>query len=469
MINLKNQKFNQIKLVEILFCMFPLSFIAGNLILTLNLIIFIILSLFVIKKEKLPLKIGTAHWLLIAFFLYLLLSTTIQFQMPGFLNEKTKDWPLESQPYFKSITLLRYLVLFFIVDILFVNKIINLKKLFIFSLICTSFVCIDIFIQYFSGTDIFGYTKNSDRISGPFGDEYIAGSYLLKFSFFSFFGFLALIKNKKYTKYFLIIIMALHIFAVTLTGNRMPLVLFLFGFFLAFILVKNLRFIIFCSLFAFLVMFGFLSKYDKNFSLTYSAFFSEINILKQNNNKQPEKPAIESKETVNMPKILHGRRDWLIDTNKFLILGGSGHRSIFQTSLWVWKMNPITGFGLKSFRVKCWDILTMVRNSVFAVEANLNCATHSHNYYLEILVEAGIIGLFILFLFFIVILKNSYLYLKKYYQTNSVEIYLLIPIIIIFLVEIWPLKSSGSFFTTWNATYLWLYVPLLTTYQKKLI
>ena len=68
MINLKNQKFNQIKLVEILFCMFPLSFIAGNLILTLNLIIFIILSLFVIKKEKLPLKIGTAHWLLIAFF-----------------------------------------------------------------------------------------------------------------------------------------------------------------------------------------------------------------------------------------------------------------------------------------------------------------------------------------------------------------------------------------------------------------
>ena len=92
------------------------------------------------------------------------------------------------------------------VNILFVNMIINLKKLFLFCLICSSFVCIDIFFQYINGTDLFGYKNLIDRNSGPFGDEFIAGSYLLKYSFFSFFGFLALNKNKKYSSFFLIII-----------------------------------------------------------------------------------------------------------------------------------------------------------------------------------------------------------------------------------------------------------------------
>ena len=108
----------------------------------------------------------------------------------------------------------------------------------------------------------------------------------------------------------------------------------------------------------------------------------------------------------------------------------------------------------------------MIRNTIFGKEANLNCATHSHNYYLELLVETVIIGVTLLVIFFIIILKNSYLYLKNYYQTKNNEIYFLIPVIIIFLVEIWPLKSSGSFFTTWNATFFWLYFPLLITFQK---
>ena len=165
MINLKNQKFNLTKLVEILFYAFPLSFILGNLIVSLNLVAFIISSLFLIKKEKMTFKLNGAHWLIVAFFLYVLLSTTIQFQIPGFLSEYIKDWPLENHPAFKSFLLIRYLILIFVVNILFVNKIINLKKLFLFCLICSSFVCIDIFFQYFNGTDLFGYKNLIDRNS----------------------------------------------------------------------------------------------------------------------------------------------------------------------------------------------------------------------------------------------------------------------------------------------------------------
>ena len=112
MINLKNQKFNLINLVEILFYTFPLSFIVGNFMLSLHLMIFIILSLFLIKNERLSFKANLSHWIIATFFLYLFLSTTIQFQIPGFLNEKTRDWPIESHPIFKSLILIRYLILF---------------------------------------------------------------------------------------------------------------------------------------------------------------------------------------------------------------------------------------------------------------------------------------------------------------------------------------------------------------------
>ena len=101
---------------------------------------------------------------------------------PAAWNEQGTD------AIFKSFSLIRFIILIFIVDILFSNKIINLKKLFLFSLFCTSFVSFDILVQYFTGFDLFGL--KGDKVvaeirpnSGPFGDEYIAGSYLQKFSF----------------------------------------------------------------------------------------------------------------------------------------------------------------------------------------------------------------------------------------------------------------------------------------------
>ena len=49
-------------------------------------------------------------------------------------------------------------------------------------------MCFDIFIQYFFGKDIFGYEIIYDRkLSGPFGDELIAGGYVQRFSLFAFF------------------------------------------------------------------------------------------------------------------------------------------------------------------------------------------------------------------------------------------------------------------------------------------
>ena len=83
----KNQKINEIKFIEILFYTFPLSFIIGNLALSIHLLLFIIASLFVIQRKQLSFRFNNSCWILIAFFLYFFISTTLQFQSPGFLNE----------------------------------------------------------------------------------------------------------------------------------------------------------------------------------------------------------------------------------------------------------------------------------------------------------------------------------------------------------------------------------------------
>ena len=40
-------------------------------------------------------------------------------------------------------------------------------------------------------------------------------------------------------------------------------------------------------------------------------------------------------------------------------------------------------------------------------------------------------------------------------------------IIISLFIEIWPIKSTGSFFTTWGATYFWITVALLISEKNR--
>jgi Lipid A core - O-antigen ligase and related enzymes len=146
---------------------------------------------------------------------------------------------------------------------------------------------------------------------------------------------------------------------------------------------------------------------------------------------------------------------------KTSFLRTSGHFSLYRTSITMWKEQPLFGFGLKSFRIKCWEILPRV--------ANRSCSTHSHNYYFELLSEAGIVGAGLIVLFFLILLKDSYYYLRKYNEKEYSDLVFIIPVIIVVFLEIWPLKSSGSFFTTWNATLFWLNVSILMAVNKKSI
>ena len=53
------------------------------------------------------------------------------------------------------------------------------------------------------------------------------------------------------------------------------------------------------------------------------------------------------------------------------------------------------------------------------------------------------------------------IYIIQINKNKSVEIILLASIVISILLEIWPIKSTGSFFSTWNATFFWLFISML--------
>ena len=63
----KNQKISEIQLVQILFYTFPLTFIVGNLIVSLHSLIFIIASLFLIKSRELNYRFNNLYWFLSIF------------------------------------------------------------------------------------------------------------------------------------------------------------------------------------------------------------------------------------------------------------------------------------------------------------------------------------------------------------------------------------------------------------------
>ena len=427
---------------------------------SLHLLLFLILSLFVVKIEQLTFNFKNSYWLLIAFFLYFFLSTAIQFQIPGVLNDaifvQQPSWIYH--PIFKSFLLIRFLVLLFVIDILFFNKIIKLKNFFLISLLCTSFVSIDVIIQYIFGADLFGLKSAGYRNSGPFGDELIAGGYLQKFSFFSFFYIFEFKKNKKFN-YFLVFMIVILLIGILLSGNRMPMLLFFFGCFLIILFVKKLRVAMLSSILIFISIFFLIFKSDPMMHNKYSTFFSQINLLNYIQNNE----SIEKVKKVEDLKQEDNKKN-----NEFTFLGETGHGVIFRTAIIMWLEQPLFGFGQKSFRIKCHEINSPETLDIRTMILPRGCSTHPHNYYLEILSEGGIIGAVLLIAFFVFLLKNSIANQIKNNYTINPEKYLLIPVILIFFLEVWPLKSTGSFFTTWNASFFWLTAGiLLATNTKK--
>jgi len=238
-------------------------------------------------------------------------------------------------------------------------------------------------------------------------------------------------KSKQLSKYLIPILFVIFFTAIILSGNRMPLLLFVFSIFLILLLTKQVRkyFLSFVVIFTliFTIIFNFNSEVKTNFSNLHKQI-SKITIIIFNKDLDDQGIPPYFKE----------------------------FSSFYET----WKLNKYIGGGIKTFRYYCHLRKNIDKNSDFV------CNMHPHNYYLEILTETGLVGFFIVISVFFIILYISLF--KKYFSSSRLQKNIIVvPFIFLFLMEIFPLRSTGSFFTTGNTTYLFLIIGILIGIIRK--
>ena len=137
----------------------------------------------------------------------------------------------------------------------------------------------------------------------------------------------------------------------------------------------------------------------------------------------------------------------------------------FDAGIATWKMNKFIGGGLKSFRYNCPKRKIepkYVSGKVSRQLQRTTCNMHPHNYYLEILTDLGIVGIILFSYIVLKVIRRSYkstLYGKVHY--------ILSPFFYVLLLEIFPVRTSGSFFTTNNAIIIFLFLATVVGLTKK--
>lgn len=391
-------------IATLLLCLLPFSVIFGNLILNVN--IFFIISLYLVDtfkshNLKLFLRDNKIILFLLFFFLFFNLIVSINWQIT-----------LRGQ-----LGLLKHIFLYFTLIHFFFKKDSNfelLVKMFFFAIL---FVLVDSYIQFFFDKDLLGHKVSENhgrRLSGPFGDEYIVGSFILKTIFIT-----------KYNKYFennynWLVYLLISFILVILASQRMPSLMLSASLIIIFLIEDkiNLRAkisIFLVSLLCLILIFNYNSKIKKHY---IDRTFEQIGIYNSDN------------KTPNF---------W--DTN------WGAH---YLTAIEIYKDNLVFGSGLKTYRFECGKKKYKKINSLMVEN---RCSTHPHNIYFEIMSETGTIGILFFFYFLINFIKTNKLFSKKNIKKNP-------EIIILLFIFFWPLQSTGSLFSTWNG----FFYPLIMSY-----
>ena len=131
----------------------------------------------------------------------------------------------------------------------------------------------------------------------------------------------------------------------------------------------------------------------------------------------------------------------------------SAYGEIYLQAIEMYKENLIFGIGLNNYKEMC---LTEKYNNLLD---NIDCVTHPHNFYFEILAETGSVGLFIFLSFLFIVFKKIINTYKKNTSNNNIIIS-----ISLFFMFFWPIKTTGSIFSSWNS-YFYIMALVIIFYQ----
>ena len=242
------------------------------------------------------------------------------------------------------------------------------------------------------------------RISSFFNDEYVLGSFVSRTFLLPISLIIFLQKNQKFSNIkilFITFFIFISVVCIFISGERTAILYSLIIFFLLFFGFKKI------SILNKIIIFIF--------SILSSCLFLFI------------KPELRSRisENFTFEQILN---------DNFLLFFQDVHRQYYLGAIKIFNDNVITGIGPKMYRIKCNYY-------------NVECSTHPHNSYLQLLSELGILGftmLAILFLFIsFKILKFLFTKIKLYEDNALLFIY------IIFFINLFPFVQNGNFFGSW--------------------
>lgn len=301
------------------------------------------------------------------------------------------------------------------------NKLLVINKFKFFAFILPILVVsIDVIFQSFLGFNFVGKTSwDPSRNSSFFGDEHVSGSYIIRMLPLSILYLYWVIekKNNNNLYYYLFLFLIIANLGTFLSGERTAFLL---------TLLLNVY-----------ILFSF-SKFKKIgfYIFLISSLF--ISVLVYTNETVRNRMIHDTYKDIGVSELLD--RDKFIENfnaNKL-----SPHYYHFKAAILMYKDNKIFGVGPKNFRKLCYEKKYTINS--------FSCATHPHSTWIQILTETGIIPFIILIItFFILVLNTSkfifYNIKGKKNMINDEKVLLTGA----FLITLWPLIPSGSFFNNW--------------------
>lgn len=386
----------------------PLSIILGPSISLINVILINIFLVIIFYKFKF-FEIFKNFDLRVLFFIYLYLI---------FNSFISIDYEIGLA---RNLGFLRFLGLFIFINYFFYKNRYS-ENLYLYWLSIITVVLVDVYIEYFSGSNIFGWGGEGEpyanRIVSFFKNEPISGAFLSGF-ILMIFGYLLIKFREK--KIIPLIFILISLFGVFITGERSNTIKLIIGITLMLLFLDFFKTKIKLTILLLLI-------------IILSITLSQSNYLK-NRYLGQFLSHLKSKENINE----------FVDKNIYF--------QLYKSGISVFKNYPFFGVGNKNYRVETCENQKLNKN--------YKCITHPHQIYIELLSEHGLFGtvilLGIIFLLMFKILRNLFIS-KNYIQLGT----------FLFLLTVFtPLLPSGSFFGDFNATIFWINFSIMFACTKE--
>ena len=396
----------------VLFSIFPVAIIAGNLSINISIILISLIFLISLTTKKGLFKSQKQVFLLLSFFFISLLINLI----------------FSNNLYFSAPRVIKFFfIIFFIISFryLILNlETIKINRIYKVWFIIFTIIVIDLIIEFFKGTNIIGLSSQMPgwRLASFTGMESVIGNYFYGFVLITLAYFYQNITNKKYLNLLLAIFFIIISFIIGERANFIKTIIIIICF-IFLVYDFSLRSKIFSIVALISLVFIFIS-----FNSSYKTrYFSPhlLTILEKN-----------------------GLSNYLQT---------SQYGAQYNVAIEIFKDNPVFGVGIKNYRI---ENLNSKYNDLKHKENRLRWGTHPHQIHLEILSETGLFGYCCFFIFItlsIFFSIKSFLVNKNIYQFAA---------ILFILTSLLPLLPSGSFLSTFTSSIFWLNYAMMVGYIK---